>query len=484
MGVDSEKILCPVHRWAILAPERVAVDDGSMVITYAELNNLIESVADRLLLNSAADSSLSLGLVVGPSPSLETMVTVLAVLRLGGRVALFNERVGTDILEIQTKIADVQLLRGPFDILNPKTLRSTQSVRSEWAPSATLVIFTSGSQGVPRGVIHSSRTLATHLEASTAALHLGAEDCWLVSLPCFHVGGLLISLRMWWCGGRCIFPVDLQRSTLVKTLKTYPSISHISLIPQMIEELVCLPEGVELLRKCKVVLLGGAPLSSLMRRKLLDLQLPVWVGYGSSEFCSHIALGPLSRTEGGAGFPIAGARICFDPDGRIGAYFPALFAGYCGETEREPNSIYWTSDCGEFSSDNELIVLGRIDRVIISGGEKIDPLYIEEVVMTQLSALGRGHRCVVLGFPHPKWGERPVLFVEHQRVSDTLPDWSDWEIEIQACIKEIIDSHLPGLLRPEIIIAVPHFPVTGPGKVAIGTLRSDYLRKIKELLNG
>jgi fatty-acyl-CoA synthase len=122
-----------------------------------------------------------------------------------------------------------------------------------------------------------------------------------------------------------------------------------------------------------------------------------------------------------------------------------------------------------------LIVLGRVDRVIISGGEKIDPCYVEEVVMKQLAVIGREHRCMVLGFPHPKWGERPVLFVEQGQVEEgTFSDLQEWQIEIESCIREIVDHHLPTLFRPGVIIAVPQFPVNGLGKIAYGELRARY----------
>jgi fatty-acyl-CoA synthase len=123
-----------------------------------------------------------------------------------------------------------------------------------------------------------------------------------------------------------------------------------------------------------------------------------------------------------------------------------------------------------------LVVLGRVDRVIISGGEKIDPLYIEEVVMKRLAAIGRQHRCLVLGFPHPKWGERPVLFVE-QGLGMTS-DSPAGSIEILASVQEIVGHHLPPLLRPEVIITVPGFPVTGLGKIASGELRAAYLERV------
>jgi len=521
MEIESQKTVCPVYYWAMRAPDRVAVAGSSSDITYSELNKLIEYVADCLISYWKRDSAPTVGLVVSPTPSLDTLLAVLAVLRLGGRIALFNQRSGEVMAGMQAEVANVQLFDSSFiaekvrecqgvacrvpplrsivpedtksfsvqtlessDIFDRKTCligdqtpsTGAETAPTEWAPSGTLVIFTSGSEGAPRGVIHSSRTIKAHLQASTAALHLGPEACWLVSLPCFHVGGLLIPLRIWWCGGRCIFPENLQRATLLETLERYPFISHLSLIPQMVEEMICLPTGPELLRRCKAVLLGGAPLSLFLRRKLLNLQLPVWVGYGASEFCSHITLGQLSGTDGGAGYPIEGVSISFDADRRIGADFPALFLGYCGEKAREPGSVYWSSDFGEFGPDKELIIIGRRDRVIISGGEKINPEYIEEVVMRQLSALGREHRCVVLGAPHPKWGERPVLFVERGDVGEgTLSEWSIWEHEIQACIREIVACHLPGLLRPEIVIAIPQFPVAGPGKVAVPALREKYI---------
>jgi O-succinylbenzoic acid--CoA ligase len=249
----------------------------------------------------------------------------------------------------------------------------------------------------------------------------------------------------------------------------------------MLDELLDLPEAKRLLAGCKVILLGGAPLSLSERKRFLELGLPVWIGYGSSELCSHISLGPLSNIDGGSGFPLEGVKLHFDVHGRIGAEFSALYLGYCGEAERTDGAVFWSSDRGELlSSTGELVVLGRADRVIISGGEKIDPRYIEIVVTEQLDAIGKKNcRCIALGFPHPKWGERPVLFIEtkSQALGD-FPGSQDTELELENLAKEIVDRYLPTLLRPEIIIAVEKFSLTGPGKIALGELRTLYAKRV------
>jgi acyl-CoA synthetase (AMP-forming)/AMP-acid ligase II len=451
-------------------------------LTYAELDRLIQNVESHYRVSDPS----GVGFVFSHDQALDVLINMLALWRLGRRVVFLNNRLSAEILAQQARIAGVDISDPYLYQKGFSWIESDLAHRdgSWFADSSEFVIFTSGSGGVSQGVIHTPGSLVSHLDISTRTLCLRAQDKWLVSLPCFHIGGLLIPLRMWWVGGGCFFPADLKRGTFLDLLLDNSDISHVSLIPEMLLELVELPGALEALRRCRRILLGGTRLSNEVRKCILGLELPVWIGYGSSELCSHVALGPLLDVEGSAGKILKGVKLSFDPSDRIGIQYEGLFKGYCGKPSRDKGETYWTSDYGHINDQGELIVAGRIDEIIISGGEKISCSHICDTINQVLG----GDQCAVVGFDHPRWGQRPVAFIQLKEWHVQQKVWMfsqlvDSTNQIIAHLAREIRNALPRIWQPDILVICECLPRTALGKVAYGSLKKEYADVIRAIFN-
>jgi O-succinylbenzoic acid--CoA ligase len=123
------------------------------------------------------------------------------------------------------------------------------------ARPATL-LFTSGSMGFPRAVVH---PLSAHLASAVGAnpaLDFVAGDRWLLSLPLYHVGGLAILFRTLQAGATVILPTPGQP---LADAVLENAVTHLSLVPTQLERLLRSPDAVRLARTLKTLLLGGAP---------------------------------------------------------------------------------------------------------------------------------------------------------------------------------------------------------------------------------
>jgi O-succinylbenzoic acid--CoA ligase len=110
-------------------------------------------------------------------------------------------------------------------------------------------------------------------------------------------------------------------------------------------------------------------------------------------------LKPGSSLEGRA-HPLPGIEFRIEPDGRIAVKGRQVFPGYLNEPDRD-DDWFVTSDLGELDDDGTLKVLGRVDAVIVTGGENVDPVRVE----VELLAHPGVDEVVVLGIPNEKWGE-------------------------------------------------------------------------------
>ncbi len=147
------------------------------------------------------------------------------------------------------------------------------------------VMFTSGSSGEPRAVVH---TIGNHYHSALGAnlnIPVGAGDRWLLSLPLYHVGGLAIVWRILLGGGALALPgPDQSLSVAIRT----PGVTHVSLVATQLYHLLQDPGLKNHLQRLKAILLGGGPIPASLLGQAAEWKLPVFVSYGSTEMSSQI----------------------------------------------------------------------------------------------------------------------------------------------------------------------------------------------------
>lgn len=265
------------------------------------------------------------------------------------------------------------------------------------AGDAALVIATSGSTGRPKLVALSAAALRA--SAAASAERLGGPGRWLLALPAQHVAGAQVVVRSVLTG---TVPVvqDVRGgfrpdAFAAAARRLGAGRRYTSLVPTQLARLLDGGgAGLDALRGFAAILVGGAALPVELGSRAATCGVRVVTTYGMSE------------TAGGCvydGTPLDGVSVEID-DGRIVLGGPTLADGYLGLPDETAAAFrdgrFRTSDLGRLV-DGRLEVLGRLDDVIVTGGEKVAPAAVERVLTAQP---GVRAACVV-GVPDPEWGQ-------------------------------------------------------------------------------
>lgn len=305
-----------------------------------------------------------------------------------------------------------------------------------------LVVATSGSTGVPKGVELSRAAVETNARAGLE--RLGANGApWLGLLPLDHLAGLQVVLRARLGGGELrlgeTFDSDAAAGAVV------------SLVPTMLRRL--LDAGTDL-SGCHTILLGGAPATPSLLDAAATSGARVVTTYGMTE------------TAGGCvydGVPLDGVAVRVEPDGRVALAGPMLFHGYRLDPGATAAALregwFTTADLGELDAAGRLTVHGRADDMILSGGENV-PAGAVAALLEQHPAVAEA---AVVGVPDPEWGERAVAVVV-PALGIPAPELA----ELQAHVRE----HAPGHHAPRALVLTARLPRTPLGKVDLPRLRT------------
>lgn len=328
--------------------------------------------------------------------------------------------------------------------------------RAEAAPETALVVATSGTAGTPKLAELTHAAVRAAIEGSAARLGCAREDPWLCCLPPAHMGGLLVLLR------------SVVSDALVEVHPSFDparvaraSAAFTSLVPTMLSRLLDRGAGAGIetpLARFRAVLVGGAALSPNLGARARDAGVNVVETYGLTETCGGVVYDgrPFDGTE---------VRVGTGEDDTAGEIFlrgPTLFSGYRADpaatrAARTEDGWLRTRDAGAIE-DGRLHVLGRLDDVVVTGGEKVWP----EEVETALREHPRVADAGIAGTPDPEWGARVVAFVVPAPGAD--PPGLD---ELRAFVKE----RLAAYKAPRQLVLLPRLPRTESGKLRRMALR-------------
>ncbi|MES3630053.1 MAG: o-succinylbenzoate--CoA ligase [Longimonas sp.] len=270
------------------------------------------------------------------------------------------------------------------------------------------VIFTSGSTGRPKGVVHTWRAHLYSARGAARALPLRATDCWALSLPLYHIGGLAIVIRAALAGASVAILDDPVRDWAVRR------ITHGSLVATQLKRVLGAIDGGPP-RALRGLLIGGGPVPEALLDEAYARGWPVHTTYGSTEMASQVTTTPpgASReTLATAGQVLPYRELKISDIGEIcvrGATRCRAYLTPEGRTQPfDAQGWLGTGDIGHIDEAERLYVTGRVDHQFISGGENIQP----ETVERALEALPQVARAVVVSVPDDEFGRRPVAFVE------------------------------------------------------------------------
>ena len=301
------------------------------------------------------------------------------------------------------------------------------------AEDTAVVIATSGSTGIPKGVELTAAAMTASATSSLRRIGARGGERWLCCLPTFHIAGLGVLVRSLISGTD---PVITAKADL-KTL-TASGCEFVSLVPTQLRRLL---EA------------GGSP-------ALGGAGWPVVTTYGMSETCGGCVYD---------GVPLDGVRALPASDGRIEVSGPVLFSRYRLQPQLTAAALaggwFRTSDLGYVAPGGRLVIRGRADDVINTGGEKVVPGEVEAVLGTSPGVAD----VVVIGVPDAQWGEQVAAFVVPADPA-APPDLG----RLRAIVRQALSVHA----APKKVFVMPVFPLLPSGKPDRAALRDSALREL------
>jgi len=332
-------------------------------------------------------------------------------------------------------------VEGPDGVTTP---RSGQKI--EVTEGTAVIVPTSGSTGVPKGVELSAAALLFSARASLARIGARPGERWLCCLPGTYIAGIQVLVRSLVSGTDPVLADHADPGTVAAS-----GCAYVSLVPTQLKRL--LDVDMSPLAGFRSVLLGGAAAPAGLLDAARAARVPVVTTYGMTETCGGCVYD---------GIPLDGARIKIGDDDRIWLSGPMLFSGYLGGPPAPGDGWLRSGDLGRLDSAGRLTVRGRADDVINTGGSMVVP---GEVAAALQTCPGVGD-VAVLGQPDPEWGERVVAVVVPADPADP-PTLEMLRLHVK--------ERLPRYAAPSRIVMVDAVPALPNGKHDLVRLRRELL---------
>lgn len=291
-----------------------------------------------------------------------------------------------------------------------------------------LVLYTSGTTGVPKGVLHSHNTLGAEIDAFAAYRSLTAADIVFMPSPVTHIAGYLYGMELLFtCGMKTVLMDRWNAAVAVDLIARHGATFTAAATPFLAELVAELERRQARLPSLTYFGCGGAPVApdTVERARLVLPNCLTSRAYGATEaptVSAGVAVGDpaeLGATTDGAILnhevriiaPGSGEILPEGSEGEIVTRGPEVMIGYASpEATRESfdeEGFFHTGDLGFLSHQSYITVTGRMKDIIIRGGENIAPKEIEDVLHRHPAVL----EAAVVGMPHPRLGETPCAFV-------------------------------------------------------------------------
>ena len=324
------------------------------------------------------------------------------------------------------------------------------------------VVFTSGSSGQAKAVVHSTASHLYNATGSAANIPLGPGDAWLVALPLSHVAGLSILFRTLSAGACALFADSgALHDAGDPAARLLPDATHVSLVETQLRRLLQIPGWEALTRRLRAALIGGSALSAPLLRHARAAGLPVCASYGCTEMASQVATtrpGDPDETFT-AGWVLPHRRVAIGADGEVLLGGRTLCLGYLDQESVRPaagaDGWFASGDLGRLDG-GRLSVTGRRDARFISGGENIQPEEVEQALLAHPAVLA----AVCVAVPDTEFGCRPAAFLA--LASGPLPP-SDLEAHL--------DARLARFKHPVRYFALPATPSGSAGSASRSAIK-------------
>jgi o-succinylbenzoate---CoA ligase len=351
---------------------------------------------------------------------------------------------------------------GPAVLPRPGGAKLSATAPLEVSPEIALVVETSGTTGAPKRVALGADALLA--SARSAEAELGGPGQWLQVLPAHYIAGIQVVTRSLLAGTR---PIALhpQPFSTVAMAECYPALRdaadglplYTSVVPaqlrRILDDAPAMPGLHQMMQSFGAILVGGQSIPRDLVERASQAGYRVIRTYGSSETSGGCVWDqrPLGDTQVGS------------IDGRLAMSGSVLAREYLNNPEATARSFqtidgvrwYVTDDAGHVDADGTVVVEGRLDDVIVSGGVKVALGAVEKIIHAEFPAAD-AH---VVGATHEEWGHVPVI------ITTSPIDLVRARLAVQGA--------LGPEARPDRVIQVGSIPLLASGKpdrLALGAL--------------
>jgi O-succinylbenzoate-CoA ligase len=495
---------------AFLSPELEAYveGDGSFRLTYQALNASCNRLANALL-GAGIKKGERVGLLL--MNSREFMEAYYALAKVGAVVVPLNWRLVPDELEFILKDSGTQRLifgeefleavaelhsrgdktdikqwlqvQGDADVAyfaeDYLTFRDAAS-DAEPEPRAAdddmlYIMYTSGTTGLPKGVVHTHNTAIWGLMTIGATAEYQEKDRYLACLPMFHVGALTpLAVNVWRGATSIVMRVfdPVRAWQLIEEEKITTGLA----VPAMLNFMMQVPLDQYDYSTLRWIMTGAAPVPVSLTQQYHDLGIGLLQVYGLTESCGPACLmdseNALRKPEStGRAFFHTDIRVVNDagqdckPEeaGEVWVKGPHIMTEYWNRPEATAETLVdgWlrTGDIATMDSEGFVAIQDRIKDMIISGGENVYPAEIENVLASHPGVT----EAAVIGQTSAKWGESPLAIIVKSDAALTEAD-----------VLNFCNGKLAGFKQPKSAIFVDEIPRNPSGKILKRILREQF----------
>ncbi len=505
--LDRLRVADVIREHAAGRPDHVALRCGDRALTYAQLHDRSSRLA-RLLLAAGVGPGDRVAHLDRTAP--EVIELMFATSKIGAVAVPLNWRLAP--AELEAIVADAgcrMILAGPAYTATARVIAAAVPHALEvldvgeryerrlaacpaddpghrgGAGDTAVQMYTSGTTGLPKGVLTTQRNLAAaYLSAELWSFDSDAVS--LTPLPMFHVGGIGWAYLGLVCGATTILVSEFDAVQVLDLLE-HERVTNAVFVPTILQMLAAVPGAAERdYSSLRSIAYGASPITTaVLRAALRTFRCPLFGVYGLTETTGgvvqlrpedHDADGPRQHLLRSAGRPLpwvemrivdpVAARECGVGEvGEVWLRAPNVMGGYHGrpaETDAALTPDGWlrTGDGGYRDEEGFLFLTDRIKDMIVSGGENVYPVEVEEVLSQHPGVAD----VAVIGVPDERWGETVTALIVR------APDSGVQEGDLVGFARE----RLAGYKLPRSVVFIAEMPRSPAGKVLKRVLRDRY----------
>lgn len=488
-------------------PDAVAISAGIESVTWGELDTR-STRAGAALQGTGVKPGDRVGILMKNAPVFYEVL--FGCSKVDATAVALNWRLkGREILSIaadampRVVIVDAEhasLLEGIVEIDPSVTVLQLGSAYESWLTECdgdlvpvpgepqqnVLILYSSGTTGKAKGITLTNENFSFIQNMARDLFRMQSDSVYLLGSPLFHIGGVGTGTALMTLGGRTVLLRDADPATVLDTIEK-ERVTHTFFVPAVIQRLVELQKEQQRdLSSLELLAYGAAPMSESLLRKAIDVLGCGFLGcYGMTETAGTVtALFPEEHESEGSGAarlqsvgsplpwvelriadPDTGNEVGTDEFGEIWIRSQANTPGYFNNPDASAQALVeggWlrSGDGASRDAGGYIYLKDRIKDMIISGGENIYPMEVENV----LSEYADVSEVAVIGVPHGTWGETVTAVVVPTSGSNPEP----------ADIIDYARSQLAHYKCPTSVELIDEMPRTATGKVLKTRLREIY----------